>query len=101
MYRPEGLKNPYEARPGNAADLDRIGREIAFEAGADAMLSAIVVKLEDAPENSFVMAYVGEDEPYESTIDPITIRGLIDEFKYIKETYVGKAKTTEAKAEVT
>ena len=32
MYRPPGFKNPYN---DTGADLEKIGRQIAFEAGAD------------------------------------------------------------------
>ena len=49
--------------------------------GAETQLKKVVDRLEDALENSFVMAYVGEDEPHQSTIDPITIRELIEEFR--------------------
>ena len=49
--------------------------------GAKAQLKKVVELLEDAIENSFVMAYVGEDEPYESTIDPITIREIISDMR--------------------
>ena len=57
MYRPEGMKeNPYEAKPGNAADLDRMGREIAFEVGADAMLEG----LKKVSENGSYSYFQGE-----------------------------------------
>ena len=56
-----------------------------YQAGIDYcykdMLKQFVKLLEDNLEDSFVMAYVGEDEPYESTIDPITIRELIQSLK--------------------
>ena len=38
MYRPKDWKNPYEPI---GADLNKMGNEIAFEAGADAMLEAL------------------------------------------------------------
>jgi len=53
----------------------------AFNEGIKVQLKKDLDGLEDALENSFVMAYVGEDEPYESTIDPITIREIIDDMK--------------------
>jgi hypothetical protein len=56
--------------------FDRQGKNIA-----KAQLKKDLDRLEDALENSFVMAYVGEDEPYESTIDPITIREIIDDMR--------------------
>ena len=58
---------------GDASDLHR--------SIAKAQLKKVVELLEDALENSFVMAYVGENEPYESTIDPITIREIIDDMR--------------------
>ena len=48
---------------------------------AKAQLKEVVELLEDALENSFVMAYLGEGEPYESTIDPITIREIISDMR--------------------
>ena len=38
MYRPEGWENPYE---NHSAVLKEMGNEIAYEAGADAMLEAL------------------------------------------------------------
>ena len=58
--------------------------ELAVDTGiwsAKAQLKEVVELLEDALENSFVMAYVGEDAPYESTIDPITIREIISDMR--------------------
>ena len=38
MYRPKDFKNPYEQI---GADLKKMGNEIAYEAGADAMLEGL------------------------------------------------------------
>lgn len=48
---------------------------------AKAQLKKDLDRLEDALENSFVMAYVEEDAPLEATIDPITLLEIIDEMK--------------------
>ena len=38
MYRPKEWKNPYEP---TGADLKKMGNQIAYEAGADAMLEGL------------------------------------------------------------
>ena len=39
MWRPKDWKNPYEPI---GADLKKMGNQIAFEAGADALLEALI-----------------------------------------------------------
>lgn len=56
-------------------------RGITTQAQDIKTLKAVGEWLERILEDSFVMAYAGEDEPYESTIDPITIREIIDQLK--------------------
>ncbi|KKM85515.1 hypothetical protein LCGC14_1288220 [marine sediment metagenome] len=78
MYRPEGMEgNPYEAKPGNAADLDRMGREIAFEVGADAMLEGL--KKEEKP-----VIIVNEETGNVSMFLPIVPIALLQTLTEIK-----------------
>ena len=49
-YRPENWDNPYEPI---GADLDKMGRSIAFEAGADAMLEALFKMAKESPTGKF------------------------------------------------
>ena len=49
-YRPEGWENPYSE---HGAVLKEMGNEIAFEAGADAMLEAIWKLAEASPTKTF------------------------------------------------
>ena len=48
-----------------------------------AQVKKVMERLEDLLENSFVMAYAGEDAPYEPTIDPQTMSELITELRQV------------------
>lgn len=49
-YRPKGFKNPYGPI---GADLKKMGNEIAYEAGADAMLEGLWEMAKESPTGEF------------------------------------------------